>query len=311
MRVYLTEKIHDDALAFLQAHFEVTCGYRLHENEQAAAMAESDGLLVRSAHVSAEMMANMPKLKVIAKHGIGVDNIDVEAATKCGIKVVNAPLANINAVAEHTVALLFAASKHLCFLDQRVRMGGFTDRNLYLNTELAGRTVGLVGFGKIARLVAKKLSAFDMTILTSDPYCDLVAAKELSTRCVDMDELLSLSDFVSLHTPLMPATRGMANEAFFMKMKPSAVLINASRGGVVDEAALIRALQGKTIAGAALDVFDPEPPNLGNPLLSMEQVVLSPHNAALTDRAMLAMSMDSAAGVCDILEGRVPRFPVN
>lgn len=311
MKVYLTEKIHDDALSFLQAHFEVICGYLLPENERAAAMAESDGVLVRSAQVTAEMIERMPKLKVIAKHGIGVDNIDVEAAGKRAVRVVNAPLANVNAVAEHTVALLFAASKRLCYLDRRVRCGGFGERGLWLNTELAGRTVGLVGFGKIARLVAKKLSALDMEILTSDPYCDLDAAKALNVRCVEMDELLSRSDFVSLHTPLMPATRAMVNEAFLRKMKPSAVLINASRGGVVDEAALVRALEEQTIAGAALDVFDPEPPRPDNPLFSMDQVVLSPHNAALTDRAMLAMSMDSAAGVCDVLEGRAPRFPVN
>lgn len=311
MKVYLTEKIHDDALSFLRAHFEVICGYLLPEDDHAAAMAESDGVLVRSAQITAEMIEQMPKLKVIAKHGIGVDNIDVEAAGKRAVKVVNAPLANVNAVAEHTVALLFAASKRLCYLDRRVRSGGFAERGLWLNTELAGRTVGLVGFGKIARLVAKKLSALDMEILTSDPYCDLDAAKALNVQCVEMDELLSRSDFVSLHTPLMPATRAMVNEAFLRKMKPSAVLINASRGGVVDEAALIRALKEQIIAGAALDVFDPEPPRPDNPLFSMEQVVLSPHNAALTDRAMLAMSMDSAAGVCDVLEGRAPRFPVN
>ena len=147
MQVYLTEKIHDAALAFLREHFHVSCGYLLSEDGRKAAMAESDGLLVRSAQVSAAVMEGMPKLKVIAKHGIGVDNIDVEAASRRNIRVVNAPLANINAVAEHTLALLLAAAKNLCCLDRRVREGGFASRNLYLNTELAGRTVGLVGFG--------------------------------------------------------------------------------------------------------------------------------------------------------------------
>lgn len=311
MQVYLTEKIHDDALAFLRSHFTVICGYELSPEAQGAAMAECEGMLVRSAQIRAEDFARMPKLKVIAKHGIGVDNIDVDEATRRGIQVLNAPLANINAVAEHTLALLFASSKRLAFWDRRVREGGFRDRNLYLNTELAGKTVGLIGFGKIARLVAKKLSAMDMTVLTSDPYCDLQIAAELNTQCVEQDELLRRSDFVCLHTPLIPATKGMVNDTFLQKMKPEAVLINASRGGVVEEAALVRALENHTISGAALDVLEEEPPQKDNPLFSMEQVVLSPHNAALTDRAMLAMSMDSASGICDYLEGRKPRFPVN
>jgi len=311
MQVYLTEKIHDNAVTFLRSHFDVACGYEMDAEAQAAAMAQSDGILVRSARVTAEIMDHMPKLKVIAKHGIGVDNIDVDAATARSIRVVNAPLANINAVAEHTLALLFAASKHIAFLDRRTREGGFKDRNLYLNTELSGKTVGLVGFGKISRLVAKKLSAMDMTVLTSDPYCDLSAAEALHVSCVDMDTLLERSDFVSLHTPLMSSTKGMVNEDFLKKMKQSAVLINASRGGVIDENALIQALKEQVIAGAALDVFEQEPPADDNPLFTMEQVVLSPHNAALTDQAMLAMSMDSATGVCDVLEGRTPKYPVN
>lgn len=311
MQVFLTEKIHDDAIRFLEEHFDVAFGWQLSEDEKTIALAASEGILVRSAKVTAELIDAMPRLRVIAKHGIGVDNIDVDAATQRGIQVVNAPFANINAVAEHTVALILAASKNLVLLDRRVREGAFADRNRYLNTELAGRTVGMLGFGKIARLVAKKLSAFDMQLLACDPYCDGAAAAALNTRLVSQDELLAQSDFLTLHTPLLPETRGMVNQAFLAKMKPNAVLINASRGGVIDEPALVQALQNKVIAGAALDVFDPEPPRDDNPLFAMDQVILSPHNAALTDSAMRAMSMDSSAGVCDVLEGRIPQYPVN
>ena len=311
-QVYLTEPIHEDAISLLRSHFRVVLGYTLQDDrERAAALGESHGVLIRSAHVTEDVMEQAQALQVIAKHGIGVDNIDVAAATARGIQVVNAPLANVNAVAEHTVALLFAAAKHLAFLDARTRKGGFAERNQYLNMELAGKTIGLVGFGRIARLIARKLSGLEMTVLTNDPFCDLEAAKALGVSPVSREELLQRSDIVSLHTPLIPETRKMANWDFFRQMKATAYLINTSRGGVVDEPALIRALQEGEIAGAALDVYEQEPPPADHPFFSMEQVVLSPHNAALTDRAMLAMAMDSAQGICDYLEGRAPQYPVN
>ena len=310
-QVYVTEPIHSDAIRFLEEHFRVVLGYALQGEARAEALGASHGILIRSAHVTEELMERAPALQVIAKHGIGVDNIDVDTATARGIQVVNAPLANINAVAEHTVALFFAAAKHLAFLDQRTRNGGFAERNQYLNIELAGKTVGLVGFGRIARLIAKKLSGLEVRILTNDPFCDIQAARELGVTPVSREELLRESDIVSLHTPLMPETRKMADRDFLRQMKPTAYLVNTSRGGVVDESALLEALEKGVIAGAALDVFETEPPAPDHPFFSMQQVTLSPHNAALTDRAMLAMAMDSARGICDCLEGRAVQYPVN
>ncbi|WP_325199922.1 hydroxyacid dehydrogenase [Oscillibacter sp.] len=308
-RVYISEPIHPAASALLAERFEVVQGRdrrRLAEEAQGCA-----GILVRVAEITAEIMDAVPTLRVVAKHGVGVDNIDVAAATARGILVVNAPTANSNAVAEHTVTLILAACKRLTVLDQAVRRGAFSKRNQYTLTELRGKTVGLVGLGRIARLAARKLSGFDVELIGSDPFVSKEAAAAAGVELVTTEDLFQRADVVSLHAPLTAETHKMVDSHLLGLMKPSALLVNASRGPIVDEEALIRALREGRLGGAALDVFDPEPPKEDNPLFGMDNVVVSPHNAALTDQALVAMAMDSAGGILDFLTGGVPAYPVN
>lgn len=308
-RIYISEPIHPAASALLAERFEVIQGRdlsRLAEEAQGCA-----GILVRVAEITAEIMDAIPTLRVVAKHGVGVDNIDVAAATARGILVVNAPTANSNAVAEHTVTLILAACKRLTILDQAVRRGAFSMRNQYTLTELRGKTVGLVGLGRIARLVARKLSGFEVELIGSDPFVSKEAAAEAGVELVTTEDLFKRADVVSLHAPLTAKTHKMVDSRLLGLMKPSALLVNASRGPIVDEEALILALREGRLGGAALDVFDPEPPREDNPLFGMDNVVVSPHNAALTDQALVAMAMDSARGILDLLTGGVPAYPVN
>ncbi len=310
-KVYLTEQIHEDAVAYLKENFEVVQGTSKNEADIIAAAQGCEAVLIRSAEITEEIMDKVPTLKVIAKHGIGVDNINIPAATAREILIVNAPHSNINAVAEHTVAMIMAAAKHLVLLDKITKDGGFAKRNQYVNLELAQKTVGFVGFGKIAKLAAKKLSCMDVKMIAYDPYVSQEDANEHGVTMLPLDEVLIQGDFVSLHTPLMEATNKMINKDTLAKMKKSAWIINMARGPIIDEDALADALSNGVIAGAALDVFDPEPPTSDNPLFKMDNVIVSPHNAALSDRALLAMAMDSATGITDYLLGNKPQFPVN
>lgn len=310
-KVFLTEQIHADAVVHLKENFKVVQGTSVKPDDIVEQAQECEGMLIRSAHVTADMMERLPNLKVIAKHGIGVDNIDVEAATRNGIMVVNAPFSNLNAVAEHSLMLLIAVAKNLVHLDLKTRNGGFAARTKYVNIELKGKILGLVGFGRIARMLAEKVSGFGMSVLASDPYADEEEALRLGVELVSQDELIEQSDFISIHVPLMPQTEKLVNQEFLAKMKSTAYLVNASRGAVVDEQALVEALQNGVIAGAGLDVFDPEPPAGDNPLFELSNVVVSPHNAALTDNALRAMAMDSSQGIIDYLSGDAPEFPVN
>lgn len=311
MKVFLTESIHADAVAMLKEHGEVVQGTSFAEEDIIRQAQGCDAILIRVAKITAAVMDGVTGLRAVAKHGIGVDNIDVRAATERGIQVLNAPLSNINAVAEHALAMILSIAKNLSLLDGETRKSGFSRRNEFVNIELSGKIVGLVGFGKIAQGLAKKLSCMDVQIIASDPYADREAAVRRGVRLVEQDELLRTADFVSLHTPLLDSTHKLINRETLAMMKPTAYLINVARGPIVDEQALYDALKKHTIAGAALDVFDPEPPKPECPLFALDNVLLSPHNAALTDRALLAMAMDSAMGIVDYLDGREPCFPVN
>ena len=305
-KVLITEKIHPDAEALLRQHFEVVQGSGT--ANVAAELAGCEGVLVRSAHVTAEDMAQNPQLKVIAKHGMGLDAIDMEEAEARGIAVVNAPYSNLNAVAEHIVMLILALSKRTVRMDKLTRQGRFADRNLYKTRELKGSTLGIIGMGKISRLVVEKMRGFGMEVISSDPFVKQEDVGDLPVRMTSAEEVYTTSDFVVVHTSLFPSTFHLVGEKEFAMMKPTAYLINAARGAVVDEAAMVEALRQGKIAGAGLDVFEQEPPAEDNPLFDIENVILSPHNAALSDGALLAMAMDSAQGIVDYLEGRTPKY---
>lgn len=310
-KVFLTEQIHPSAVEKLKQHFEVVQGSSTEESEIIRQAQGCEGILIRSANITARIMNEIPTLKVVAKHGMGVDNIDVEYATQLGIQIVNAPFSNLNAVAEHVVTLLLSLSKRIVQMDKLTRSGEFKQRNTYKTMELKGTTVGIVGMGKISRMVVKKLSGFEMHIISTDPFVEQEQVADLGIRMVGADELYRTADFVIVHTSLFPSTFHLVSTDQFKLMKDTAYIINAARGPVIDEAAMIAALQAGEIAGAGLDVFEQEPPDSDNPLFSMENVIVSPHNAALSDGALQAMAMDSAKGIEEYLTGQTVTYPVN
>lgn len=310
-KVFLTERIHEDAVAYLEENFEVVQGTSVEAEEIIRQAQGCAAILIRSAKITAEIIDALPDLRVVAKHGMGVDNIDVEYATKKGILVVNAPFSNLNAVAEHIVMLLISLSKRTVRMDRLTRAGEFMKRNAYKTVELKGATVGIIGLGKISRMVVNKLSGFEMNILASDPFVKQEDIGDLPVTMVTAEEVYTKSDFVIVHTSLFPSTFHLVGAQQFRLMKPTAFIINAARGPVIDEAAMIEALQKGEIAGAGLDVFEQEPPTSDNPLFVMDNVILSPHNAALSDGALRAMAMDSAMGVTEYLTGKAVTYPVN
>jgi len=260
-----------------------------------------EGLIVRAGKVTSEAVA-VPSLRVISKHGIGVENIDVEAATGRGIPVFFTPGANARTVAEHALALIFALARGIPQENARVRAGKW-DKGAYTGLELAGKTLGIVGFGRIGGGLARLAAALDMKVLAYDPYAADSGPGAAVTMVGDLRELLSTSDFVSLHCPLRHENRGMLGAEEFALMRPQAYLVNTARGGLVDEKALVDALRTGSIAGAALDTFAEEPPDPGNPLLSMENVIVTPHVAGSSPRSLAAMGAMAAENVLSVLEG--------
>lgn len=254
---------------------------------------------------TAELMDISPALKVISRTGVGVDNVDIEAATSRGIMVLNTPTANAVSVAEHAVTLMLALAKQLFFLDGSIRNDNFKARRLNLPIDVDGKTLGLIGCGGIGRLVALKCRlAFNMRVLGYDPY--LKTAPEGIELVTSLDELYRQADVISIHLPLTPETKGMINAATLATFKPGAILINTSRGGIVNEAALAEALNNGTIGGAGLDVFEKEPVAMDSPLLQARNLIMTPHSAALTRECVVRVAQAAATGIIDAIEGREP-----
>ena len=268
--------------------------------------ADCDALLnTYAGPITAQDMARMPKCRIIARYGIGVDTIDLEAATAAGIIVTNNPTYCIEEVAEQTMAMLLACARKIAFYDRMVRAGRWEVPPGKPMFRLAGQTLGLVGFGNIARQVAVRAAAFGMRVLFADPFVKEGPGK------TDLEKLLAESDFVSLHPPLTPQTRKMINDEAFAKMKPAAFLINCSRGPVVDTEALVRALDAKRIAGCALDTVDPEPLPDPHPLRGRENVILCPHAAWYSEQAMRGLQAGAPGEVRRVLTGEWPVNVVN
>ncbi len=279
--------------------------------EFVAEAADCDALLnTYAGPITAEVMAKMPKCKIIARYGIGVDTIDLEAATKAGIIVTNNPSYCIEEVAEHTMALLLSAARKIAFYDRQVRAGKWAvppGKPMY---RLSGSTLGLVGFGHIARQVAVRAAAFGMKVVYADPFVKEGQFKEPGKK-MELDAMLAAADFVSLHPPLTPETRKMINDQAFGRMKPNAVLINCARGPVVDTDALVRALDAKKIAGCALDTTDPEPLPDPHPLRGRENVIINPHAAWYSEQAMVGLQAGAPGEVRRVLSGEWPINVVN
>ena len=273
--------------------------------------ADCDALLnTYAGPITAEVMAKMPKCRIIARYGIGVDTIDLDAATRAGIIVTNNPTYCIEEVAEHTLALLLDSARKIAFYDRLVRAGTWAvppGKPLY---RLVGRTLGLVGFGNIARQVAVRAAAFGMKVLYADPFVKDGQFSEPGKKA-ELAELYQASDFISVHPPLTPQTRGMINDDAFSRMRPGAVLINCSRGPVVDTAALVRALDAKKIAGCALDTTDPEPLPDPHPLRGRDNVIINPHVAWYSETAMVGLQAGAPNEVRRALSGEWPVNVVN
>lgn len=310
-KVVVAEPIAPAGIEALEAHCEVVSGVGVDRSELRDLLIDAQALIVRSAtQVDADLIEGAPLLKVIGRAGIGVDNIDVGAATTAGIVVVNAPQANVISAAEHTMALLLSQARHIARADAVLRSGVW-DRKSYQGVELHGRTLGVIGLGRIGSLVAKRAQAFGMQVIAHDPYVGAERARQLQVELVgNLEDLYARADFMTIHLPLTAETTGMINAETLSRMKPGVRIINVSRGGIVDEDALAEAIESGRVAGAALDVFAGEPIT-ESPLFALPQVVVTPHLGASTREAQDKAGIDVAEAVAGALRGELVLSAVN
>lgn len=310
-RVLVADPIAPEGVELLRKYSQVDVRTGLSEPDLIQAIPQYDALVVRSeTKVTSRIIEAGDRLQVIARAGIGVDNIDVDAATKRGILVVNAPLGNTVAAAEHAIALILSLARNIPQADASIRRGEW-QRSKFMGVELAGKTLGIVGLGKVGAEVARRARSFNMNLLAYDPYVSASIAESLGARLVSLDELLRNSDIVTVHVPLLPSTRNLISSSEFDIMKPDALLVNVARGGVVNEEALVEALKEGKIAGAALDVYEKEPLPPDSPIIHLEHTVLTPHLGASTKEAQVKVALEVAEQVIDVLNGRPARGAVN
>ncbi|MBE3596203.1 MAG: phosphoglycerate dehydrogenase [Hydrogenibacillus sp.] len=311
-RIVIADPLSDEGLMPLKAADDVEL-IRIDGADEAArraALSEADALIVRSqTKVTRALLGTMPNLKVIGRAGVGVDNIDLEAATERGVIVLNAPYGNMIAAAEHTMAMMLALVRHIPRAHQSLTAGAW-NRGAFIGIELAGKTLGVIGLGRIGQEVAKRAKAFDMTVIAYDPYLTEARAKALGVEKVSMPELFARADLITLHTPLTEETRNILDAEAFRQMKDGVRIVNCARGGLIDEAALYDALQSGKVSGAALDVFAVEPPHQ-SPLLDLPNVVVTPHLGASTVEAQELVARDVALEVLNVLRGRPFKNSVN
>lgn len=277
------------------------------EEELIGIIDEFDGIIVGADEVTRNVIEKAKKLRIISKHGVGVDNIDIGAATEKGIIVTAGLGSNTVAVAEFAVTLIMNLARNITISNNETKKGKWVRR---IGSELKGKTVGIIGMGKIGKEVAKRLYGMGMDIMAYEPFKDEKFAKTYQIKYVTLDKLLQNSDFVSLHAPLMPETQNIINKDNILLMKETAYIINTARGGLIDEDSLYKALNEKRIAGAAIDVFTNEPP-LHSPLLTLENVIATPHIGAYTHEAVHNMSCMAASAIADYFEGKEPAFIIN
>jgi len=309
--VLLPEPVEEEAVHLLEeGGVELLRAADPRPDTVAPLLARADAVVLRTGlRLDAGLLGVAGRLQTVSRTGAGYDNVDVAAATRHGVIVTSSVGANTSTVVEHTLALLLALAKHIVDLDRAVRRGDFKLRYAYLPRDLRGQVLGVVGFGRIGAEVARACHRiFGMPILAYDALLPEAARRDLSAwvEFTDVRELFRRADVVSLHLPLSAATRGLVGRELLSSMKPGALIVNTARGGVIDEAALAEALRTGPLAGAALDVFEREPPPETNPLLRMDNVVLSPHAAALTQACVTRMAVLAARRVLDVLEGFVP-----
>ena len=305
--------VNEEAEELAKVNAEVVGAECTSEDEIIEVAKDADAILTVAAQITRRVTEALPKCRVIVRYGVGFDNIDVDAATDNGILVVNIPDFCLEEVSNHAITLLLALAKKLALLNNRLRQDCWAECKQILAPmgSVYGQTLGLIGCGSIGRLTAKKAQCFGLEVLGYDPYVAESSAEEYRISLVSLFELLGESDFVSIHTPLNEETWHLIGETEFRRMKPSAYFINTARGAIVDEAALIKALEEKWIAGAGLDVFEREPVNLSNPLLKMDNVIATPHTASYCDASFERLRRRVGQEAARVLSGRWPRNVVN
>ncbi|MFV0493476.1 phosphoglycerate dehydrogenase [Mycobacterium sp.] len=308
--VLIADKLAQSTVAALGDQVEVRWVDGPDREKLLAAVPEADALLVRSATtVDAEVLAVAPKLKIVARAGVGLDNVDVDAATARGVLVVNAPTSNIHSAAEHALALLLAAARQIPAADATLREHTWK-RSSFSGTEIVGKTAGVVGLGRIGQLVAQRIAAFGAHIVAYDPYVSSARAAQLGIELLPLDDLLARADFISVHLPKTSETAGLIGKEALAKTKPGVIIVNAARGGLVDEAALAEAITGGHVRAAGLDVFASEPCT-DSPLFDLPQVVATPHLGASTAEAQDRAGTDVAESVRLALAGEFVPDAVN
>jgi D-3-phosphoglycerate dehydrogenase len=310
MRILVAETIAAEGVALLRSSHDVDERPGLSRDELCAILPDYDALIVRSqVKVDAGLIAAGTRLVVIGRAGVGVDNVDLDAATRAGIMVVNAPTGNTIAAAEHTLALLYGVARRTAAADASVRRGEWK-RAQFTGLELRGRTLGIVGLGKIGQAIAARALAMEMTVLAVDPFVTAEQAANHGVELVEFDDMLARADVVTVHVPLTRSTRGLIGREAIAKLKPGSIVLNVARGGVIDETAVAEALRSGHLGGAGIDVFEHEPPT-DSPLLDAPNTLLTPHLGASTTEAQILVAEEVAAQVLDVLEGRSARYAVN
>ncbi|KAL1538015.1 D-3-phosphoglycerate dehydrogenase 2, chloroplastic, variant 2 [Salvia divinorum] len=310
--VLVSEKLGEAGLDLLRSYGDVECLYDLSPEDLCARIGEFDALIVRSGtKVTRQVFeAAKGKLKVVGRAGVGIDNVDLQAATEFGCLVVNAPTANTIAAAEHGIALLAGMARNVAQADASMKAGQW-QRTKYVGVSLVGKTLAIMGFGKVGSEVARRAKGLGMHVIAHDPYAPADRARALGVELVSFDQAISTADFVSLHMPLTPTTNKIFNDATFAKMKKGVRIINVARGGVIDEDALVRALDEGIVAQAALDVFTKEPPSKDSKLVQHENVTVTPHLGASTKEAQEGVAVEIAEAVVGALRGELSATAVN
>lgn len=310
MKVLVTDSISEEGIAVLRDLAQVDIRNKLTPEEIIAIIGDYEALMVRSqTKVTADIIEAGKKLQVIARAGVGIDNVDIEAATKCGVVVINAPTGNTVSAAEHTLALILASARNVPQANTSLRSGEWR-RNEFMGTELRGKTLGIIGLGNVGSEVAKRAQGFEMKLLGSDPLVSEEYAQKIHVELVDLKRLLKESDFITLHLPLNAKTRRMIGAKELALVKPSVRIINCARGGLIDEEALVKAIKEKRVAGAAIDVFEKEPIT-ESILFDVDNIIVTPHLGASTTEAQVLAARDVAEQIVDVFRGIPARSAIN
>ncbi len=310
MKILVADPVAKEGIEVLQSQAEVDVKLGLKPDELKKIIGDYEALVVRSeTKATADIIQAGKKLQVIARAGVGLDNIDVEAATRQGVVVVNAPTGNTIAAAEHTVAMMLALARHIPQANAKLKSGAWK-RSDYMGTELRGKTLGIIGLGNVGSEVARRAQAFNMRLVGYDPFVSSDYARNLAVELVTLEQLIKTSDFITLHLPLTAQTKMLLGAKELSKMKPTARIINCARGGLVDEEALVKAVDAGKVAGAAVDVFIKEPVT-DSVLFQSDKIIVTPHLGASTTEAQTSVALEVAEQVLAVLKGQPAKYAVN